>query len=90
MSLWVRTIVVTAVPGDAAPAIEGHREHLRALRREGRLRAAGAFRHDDGFLDIYEAKDLHEAEAIARSSPLVEDGLGAFTLREWREIEDAP
>lgn len=89
MSLWVRTIVVTALPSDAAPAIEGHREHLRALRAEGRLRAAGAFRDDDGFLDIFEAKDLLEAEAIARSSPIVEDGVGAFTLREWREIGDA-
>ena len=90
MTLWVRTIVVTALPSDAAPGIDGHREHLRALRREGRLRVAGAFRHDDGFLDIFEARDLHEAEAIARSSPLVEQGLGAFTLREWRELEDAP
>ena len=88
MSLWVRTIVVTAVPSDAARAIEGHREHLRALRRDGRLRAAGAFRHDDGFLDIFEAADLFEAEAIARSSPIVEDGVGAFTLREWHELGD--
>ena len=86
MSLWVRTIVVTAIPADAAAAIEGHREHLRVLRAQGRLRAAGAFRDDDGFLDIFEAKDLLEAEAIARASPIVEDGVGTWTLREWREI----
>lgn len=90
MSLWVRTIVVTALPADAAAAIEAHRAHLGSLRRDGRLRAAGAFRDDAGFLDIFEAKDRLEAEAIARSSPIVEEGVGACTLREWREIEDAP
>ncbi|HEX6852765.1 MAG TPA: YciI family protein [Candidatus Polarisedimenticolaceae bacterium] len=90
MTLWARTIVVTALPADAAPAIERHVEHLRALRREGRLRVAGSFRNDDGFLDIFEAKDLLEAEALARSSPLVEEGLCAWTVREWREIEGGP
>jgi uncharacterized protein YciI len=90
MTLWVRTIVVTAVPSDAATAIERHLDHLRALRREGRLRAAGRFRNDDGFLDIFEAADLLEAEAVARSSPLVDEGLGSWTLREWSELGDEP
>ena len=90
MPLWARTIVVTALPADAAPAIEGHLEHLRALRREGRLRAAGSFRDDDGFLDVFEARDLLEAERTARSSPIVEEGVGTYTLREWREIRDEP
>ena len=39
----------------------------------------------DGYLEIFEAKDLHEAEAIARSSPLVTLGLGTWMLREWEE-----
>lgn len=90
MTLWARTIVVTALPADAAPAIERHVEQLRAWRREGRVRAAGSFRDGDGFLDIFEAKDLLEAEALARSSPLVEEGLCSWTLREWRELEDGP
>jgi hypothetical protein len=45
------------------------------------------FRHGDGFLDIFEAKDLLEAEGIARSSPLVEEGLATWMLREWSELE---
>jgi len=90
MPLWVRTVLVTALPSDADAAIGGHLEHLRALRRSGSLRAAGAFTRGDGFLDIFEAEDLHEAEAVARSSPLVERGLAAWTLREWIEVEDGP
>jgi uncharacterized protein YciI len=41
---------------------------------------------DDGFLEIFEAKDRLEAEAIARSSPLVQEGLGTWMLREWVEV----
>ena len=86
MPLWVRTLLVTAIPDDVEAAAEGHREHLRRLHEEGKLRAAGEFRRGDGFLDIFEAKDLHEAEQIARSSPLIEEGLGTWMLREWTEI----
>ena len=87
MPLFVRTLVVTASPAEAGSYLEMHRDHLRRLRSEGRLRVAGAFRGDEGFLEIFEAKDLLEAEAIARSSPLVEEGLAAWTLRAWEEIE---
>ena len=87
MPLWIRTILVTAVPADVEPWLEPHRQHLRSLRAEGRLRAAGAFTRGDGFLEIFEARDLLEAERIARASPLVERGLGAWTVREWREVE---
>ncbi len=86
MPLYVRTLLVTAVPDEVEQAMEGHREHLRRLKADGRLRAAGAFRHGDGFLEIFEAKDLLEAESIARSSPLVEEGLGTWMLREWEEL----
>lgn len=87
MPLYVRTLLVTGAPEDVEAAARGHREHLRRLRDEGRLRAAGEFRQGDGFLDIFEAKDLLEAEQTARSSPLVEEGLGAWMLREWTELE---
>lgn len=87
MPLWVRTLLVTAIPDDVQAASEGHRHHLRQLHDEGRLKAAGEFNRGDGFLDIFEAKDLLEAEQIARSSPLVEEGLGTWMLREWTEID---
>ena len=86
MPLWVRTLLVTGPESEAAPARLEHVEHLRALRSHGKLRAAGAFAKGEGFLEIFEADDLHEAEEIARASPLVEAGLGTWMLRRWDEL----
>ncbi len=86
MPLYVRTLLLTGPPEEAERLRARHVEQLRALRTQGRLRAAGALRGGEGFLEIFEAKDLQEAEEIARSSPLVEEGLGAFMLREWEEL----
>ena len=86
MATWVRTLLVTALPADVDPWVDGHLQHLRELNAQGRLRAAGAFPRGDGYLDLFEAKDLLEAEEITRASPLVTRGLAAFTLREWREL----
>jgi len=87
MPLYVFTVLVTALPDQVGAAVLAHRDRLPRLRSQGRLRAAGAFRHGDGFLEIFEAKDLLEAEGVARSSPLVEEGLAAWTLREWEELD---
>ncbi len=87
MPLYARTILVTAIPEDVAPAIEGHKEQLRKLLAAGNLRAAGVLGRGDGFLEIFEAKDLLEAESIAASSPLVEEGLCTWMLREWQELD---
>ena len=86
MGLWVRTLFVTAAPAELEAARAGHVEHLRRLHAGGCLRAAGELGDGDGFLEIFEAKDRLEAEAIARSSPLVEEGLGTWMLREWAEL----
>ena len=87
MATWARTLVITAVPADADPWIEAHLQQLRELKGRGRLRAAGAFPRGDGYLELFEADDLMEAERITRASPLVERGLCAWTLREWRELD---
>lgn len=86
MPLYVRTILVTGPEDEAAPGRRAHELHLRELRDAGTLRVAGAFTRGDGYLEIFEAPDLFAAEAIARSSPLVEEGLGTWMLREWTEI----
>jgi uncharacterized protein YciI len=86
MGLWVRTLLVTASPADLEVAWAGHVEQLRRLHAEGRLRAAGELGDGEGFLEIFEAKDRLEAEGIARSSPLVDEGLGTWMLREWAEV----
>lgn len=86
MPLFARTILITGSEDDVAPARRRHLEHLRELHTAGKIRAAGAFARGDGYLEIFEARDLYEAEAIARSSPIVELGLGTWMLRAWDEI----
>jgi uncharacterized protein YciI len=86
MPLYVRIILLTGLPGDAGEAAAAHERHLAGLRERGKLRAAGRFKNRDGYLEIIEANDRLEAEEIARSSPLVEQGLGSWMLREWVEI----
>jgi uncharacterized protein YciI len=85
MPYFVRTILVTGSEDEVDAARRDHLAHLAQLAAAGKIRAAGAFSRGDGYLEIFEAKDLHEAEAIARSSPLVELGLGTWMLREWVE-----
>jgi uncharacterized protein YciI len=85
MPCFVRTILVTGAEDDVAPARRDHLAHLAQLKAAGKLRAAGRFPRGDGYLEIFEADDLHEAEAVARSSPLVTLGLGTWMLREWEE-----
>ena len=88
MPLYARMLLFSASPGDVEPAAAGHREQLIELRTAGRVRAAGELANGDGFLEIFQAADLHEAEALTRASPLVEGGLAAWTLREWVELQD--
>ena len=85
MPFFVRTILITGPEDEAAPARLDHLAHLARLASAGKIRAAGAFARGDGYLEIFEADDLFEAEAIARSSPLVTLGLGTWMLREWEE-----
>jgi uncharacterized protein YciI len=87
MPLFVRTLLVTGPAQDVELASRGHEEQLRELHARGKLRAAGRFKAGDGYLEIFEAADRLEAEAIGRSSPLIEDGLGSWMLREWVECE---
>ena len=86
MPLFVRTILVTGSGEDVDPARCEHLVHLARLAAAGKIRTAGEFSRGDGYLEIFEANDLYEAEEIARSSPLVELGLGTWMLREWTEI----
>jgi uncharacterized protein YciI len=87
VSTWVRWIRVTALPDEAAPAIEAHLAHVRELAALGKVRLAGAFPDGDGFLEILEVADRLEAEALTRESPLVALGLAAWSVRPWIEVD---
>jgi len=86
MPLFVRTLLVTGPEDEVAPARLEHEAQLARLRAAGKVRAAGRFSRGDGYLEIFDTVDLLEAESIARMSPLVEQGLGTWMLREWDEI----
>ena len=79
----MRLVWVTVSTAEAEAAVERHREQVRKLAAEGRLRVAGEFHERAGFLEVFEAGDRREAEAITRASSLVEEGLGSWLLREW-------
>ena len=85
MPLYVRTLLVTGPVEEVQAAAEKHREHLRELHARGQLRAAGEFKNGEGFLEIFDARDLMDAQSIAGASPLVSEGLGTWMLREWTE-----
>ena len=86
MPLYVRTLLATGPPDEVETASEKHREHLRELHARGKWRVAGEFKNGEGFLEIFEARDLMEAQSIAGMSPLVSEGLGTWMLREWTEL----
>jgi len=87
MPLYVRTLLLTGAPEAVQPSCRAHEQHLARLQKQGKLRTAGAFKNGDGYLEIFEAEDRHEAESITRSSPLVEAGWASWMLREWDELD---
>ena len=87
MPRYVLTLLAVGPPAEVADAAERHRARLRKLSDEGKLILAGAFSGGDGFLEIYEPADRLEADAIARGSPLVEDGLVSWMIREWEPLQ---
>ena len=87
MPLYARTLLVTGPQDEVAKAAGNHREQLERLQAQGKIRVAGEFTDGSGFLEIFEASDRLEAEQIARDSALIEEGLGTWMLREWRELK---
>ncbi len=87
MPLYARTLLVTGPQDEVRSAAGRHREQLEKLHAQGKLRVAGEFADGSGFLEIFEAADRVEAEQIARDSPLIEDGLGTWMIREWQEAK---
>ena len=87
MPCYVRALLITVSPAEAEEAVKQHREGLRDLFHAGKLRSAGELEAGDGFVEIVEVADLHEAETLTRESPLIRDGLASWILREWHEIK---
>ena len=60
--------MITADPAEVEPAAEAHGRQVDALARAGRLRAAGVLGDDEGYLEIFDAADRHEAEETLRGA----------------------
>jgi len=90
MPYWARTILITASDDALGTAVEGHLQRLRELHARARLVFAGRLSHGDGFLDVFEAEDRIDAEAVARNTPLVEEGLATWMIREWEPVDLGP
>ena len=87
MPLFVRILLVTGPLDEVEAAAGKHREQVAELNARGKLRHAVVFKNGQGFLELFEAADLHEAEAITRASPLIEQGLGSWLLQESETME---
>jgi uncharacterized protein YciI len=88
MPLYLRLLMVSGPPDEVAAAAKGHVEQLGRLRDAGHLRHAGEFVNGDGFFEVLDLEDRHEAERLTRASPLVERGLTSWLLRELAEGAD--
>jgi len=83
MALYARMLWFSGPLEEVEAAAVGHAEQLDSLSAEGRLHFAGSFGDGDGYFEVFEVADRHEAERLTRASPLVEAGLTSWTLRRW-------
>jgi uncharacterized protein YciI len=87
MAAYLLALMTTALPDEAAAVEPSLNQRWQALAAEGRLRTVGRLGQGDGVVEIFEARDLHEAEATAAAHPLVLAGLSAWSLWRWEEID---
>ena len=85
MPRYLRLLMVSGPPDQVELAAKARAEQLDGLRESGNLRLAGEFVNGDGYCEILEVEDRHEAERLTREDPLVEAGLVSWMLREWKE-----
>lgn len=64
-----------------------HRDHLLALKEQGRLVTAGPWADDTGALHVYEVADETELrDILARDPYTAVDGYEIASLKEWTPI----
>ena len=85
---FFRLLLCSGPPDEVSVAAAGHAEQLAVLRAAGKLHMAGRFANGEGYGEVLEVADRHEAERLTRESPLVERGLVSWMLREWTEEDE--
>ena len=92
MVRYLRVFLSTGHPAELAARLDAHRAQVDGLSADGRLLVAGELQAGDGFFDVLQVDDRHEAERLTRSNPLVEAGLVSWSLRplERLQLADLP
>ena len=90
MMLYLRLLLTTATPGEAAEPRRRREAWEAAVRAEGSLVASGELADGDGFFDIVRVADRHAAERLHASDPLVEFGVVAGTLHRLDTFHGEP
>ncbi len=61
--------------------VESHVEHLKKLKKQGKLVLCGPFTDYPGGMVIVLADNLEEATTIAQSDPFISSGCKSYTIR---------
>jgi len=65
-----------------------HVEHLKALKRSGKLVLCGPFTDHPGGMVVFTAGDFAEATEIAKADPFIALGYKSFALRKLEEANE--
>jgi uncharacterized protein YciI len=66
-----------------------HADHLRRLKREGKLFLCGPFQDDDGAIQILVCSGRDEAINLVESDPFIKEGYYAsYEVHEWLEANE--
>lgn len=87
MPLYALTLLFTVPPDEMIEPAAAYRDFARARRAAGTLRYAGELGESEGYIEVFEAADRMESEAVARANPLVEAGVVTWILRPYREVD---
>ncbi|MFD1179629.1 YciI family protein [Paenibacillus puldeungensis] len=68
--------------------VESHVEHLKELKRQGKLVLCGPFTDYPGGMVVFLAEDLAEATNIAQSDPFIASGCKSFEIRTIEPAND--
>lgn len=68
--------------------IKSHVEHLKELKRQGKLILCGPFKDYPGGIVIFMAEDLEEATKIAKADPFISSGFKSFEIRTLEPAND--
>lgn len=68
--------------------IKSHVEHLKELKKQGRLVFCGPFTDYPGGMVIFSAENLEEATTLAKSDPFIASGCKSFEIRTLEPAND--